>query len=210
MFFFPWTVVFAGGMLAQTASFQIPAAPEATAEVRVLDEAEETSRQQGAGLSPSQQLPGRLRSAAKLPAQGVVSSYRFRHRIRRRARKEFERAAQAYRRHQVRESIGYLQKAVELDPGFVEAFNNLGTRWMEAQHPAEAAEAFRKALALDPATPVIRTNLAVALLWLQQPEEAERMARSALPLDQTDNSRRILRVALAAQGKSDPPVRKPQ
>ena len=93
---------------------------------------------------------------------------------------------------------------MELDPEFMEALNNLGTKYIRMGRPAEAAELFQRATALDPSLPQLHVNLAVALLHLRRPAEAEQEVRKALT-GQTDGNpmaKKILGISLAAQGKA--------
>lgn len=63
-----------------------------------------------------------------------------------------------------------LRDAVELDEGFVPAWNNLGVVLMEQGSYGEAALIFRKAFALDSGESVdIRDNLAIALAKVDNP-----------------------------------------
>lgn len=63
-----------------------------------------------------------------------------------------------------------LRQAVELDPTFVPAWNNLGVILMERGKVAEAAEVFRRAFATDNGnSEQIRDNLALALAKLENP-----------------------------------------
>ena len=63
-----------------------------------------------------------------------------------------------------------MRQAVELDPTFVPAWNNLGVILMERGKVAEAAEVFRRAFATDNGnSEQIRDNLALALAKLENP-----------------------------------------
>ncbi|HEX9858520.1 MAG TPA: tetratricopeptide repeat protein, partial [Paracoccaceae bacterium] len=57
-----------------------------------------------------------------------------------------------------------LRRAIELDPGFVPALNNLGVVLMERSQPGEARVVFQQAYALDSGeTDSIRENLRRAI-----------------------------------------------
>ncbi|SMY06595.1 tetratricopeptide repeat protein [Flavimaricola marinus] len=63
-----------------------------------------------------------------------------------------------------------LRRAVEEDPTFAAAWNNLGVILMERGKTAEAAETFRRAFATDNGnSDEIRANLALALAKLENP-----------------------------------------
>lgn len=67
-----------------------------------------------------------------------------------------------------------LRRAVEEDPTFVPAWNNLGVILMERGNVAEAAEIFRRAFATDNGnSDQIRDNLALALARLENPSYDE-------------------------------------
>jgi Flp pilus assembly protein TadD len=68
-----------------------------------------------------------------------------------------------------------LQKAVELDPGVKQAYNNLGAIHARRGEHDRAKEMFQKALELDPLYPIPRCNLAVYLLQDDDLEGAEAM-----------------------------------
>lgn len=63
-----------------------------------------------------------------------------------------------------------LRKAVELEPSFPPAWNNLGVLLMEQGEYSEASECFRRAFAADSgASDTIRDNLRAALARLDDP-----------------------------------------
>jgi Flp pilus assembly protein TadD len=79
----------------------------------------------------------------------------------------------------------HLRKALEIDPDFMEAHNNLGCRYMALGDLQNAVAEFHKAIALDAESALAHSNLAVALLQLHQAPEAETESRLALKLDPT-------------------------
>ncbi len=63
-----------------------------------------------------------------------------------------------------------LRQAIELEPGWAEAWNNLGVVLMERGKTSEATETFRRAYALDNGgNDRIRDNLRLALAKLENP-----------------------------------------
>lgn len=63
-----------------------------------------------------------------------------------------------------------LRDAVEKDPGFVPAWNNLGVLLMEEREYGEASEVFRRAYAADSGnSDTIRDNLRLALARMEDP-----------------------------------------
>jgi Flp pilus assembly protein TadD len=95
-----------------------------------------------------------------------------------------------------------LRKALEIDPDYMEAHNNLGVRYMALHRFEDAAAEFRGATELDPAAEKAFANLAGALLLLGRDTEAEAAARRAVALDGTSvQGRYVLGRVLAAEGK---------
>lgn len=57
-----------------------------------------------------------------------------------------------------REAIYRWEKAVELDPRYAAAYNNLAVAYEREGQPEKARKAYQKALDLEPNNPVIRQN----------------------------------------------------
>lgn len=89
-----------------------------------------------------------------------------------------------------------LQQTVELDPGHVQAWNNLGIVLAELNQPAEAAHALRTALKLYPAYADAHYNLADALETLGRTTSAKAHWKEYLALEPlgpwADHARRCL------------------
>ena len=66
-------------------------------------------------------------------------------------------------RGQLQLALAHLRQAVQLQPDFVEARNNLGILLARAGQLDEAIDQFRQALALAPGSPDVRRNLELAL-----------------------------------------------
>ncbi len=79
-----------------------------------------------------------------------------------------------------------LELAIEYDPDYPDAYNNLGVQYMRLGRTSEAVTAFRRAIALDPGGALQQANLAVALARSGRPAEAETWARAAVRLDPTN------------------------
>lgn len=136
------------------------------------------------------------------PLSGTVSVARLGHKVPGKAQKEFDRAVKAAERNDSQKAIEHLKKAIEIDPDFMEAYNNLGARYLRMNQPAEAAVYLERAVELDGSSSQAHSNLAIAYLLLQRFEEAEREARQAVTLDATSNrARYVLGMALAAQNR---------
>ena len=139
------------------------------------------------------------------PASGTVSAAKLRHKIPSKARKEFEKGVEAARKNDSASAIGHLAKATELDPGYMEAHNNLGVQHLKANAYVTALALFQKAVELDPGAREPLVNLAATLVTMERPEEAESAARKAIRLDGSAvMARYFLGLALLRQQKNTP------
>ena len=116
----------------------------------------------------------------------TVSRAKLLHSVPSNARKEFDKGMKAAKAKHSAEAIGHLSKAIELDPGFVDAYNNLGAQHIYANANDTARSYFQRAIELDPGAPEAHVNLALALLRLERYPEAESVARVAVRLAGND------------------------
>lgn len=108
-----------------------------------------------------------------------------------RALREYQEAQRCLSRRQSVCAIAHLQRAVEIAPKFVSAWNQLGTIAYQTQHYSDAEANFRKALDADPEAFEPLVNLGGVLLNLGQPREAAQYNRQAVarrPNDALANS----------------------
>jgi tetratricopeptide (TPR) repeat protein len=185
-------------------SFEFRVVTNATVELRILDEHSAVIGKEF--VNPAQGQFGvtmRVNGDRKLnrPVNGTVSVYRLSHKVPKKAMKFYRESEKAFAKKDMEAAIEKLRKAVVEDPGFMEAHNNLGTRYMQTQQPLKAVECFRRAAELDPSTPAIHVNLAIALMHARQPAEAELHIRRALERDNSKTVQDILMMTLRAQGK---------
>ena len=80
-------------------------------------------------------------------------------------------------------AVVYHHKALELDPGYAEAWVNLGVAERRQKHNPEAEAAYQKAMALTPDDPVLLMNLGALLVDNGKPEEAKAHLTKAVSLD---------------------------
>jgi tetratricopeptide (TPR) repeat protein len=101
----------------------------------------------------------------------------------------------------VAKSIERLQKAIAIDPEYLEAHNDLGTRYVTTGQYGKALECFSKALEIDPRSSIVLTNQAVAYFSMQRHKDAEEASRRALD-DNSGNmkARYLLGLSLVSQG----------
>ena len=117
------------------------------------------------------------------------------------ARVEMEKADRAKLKHQPEQEIDHLRKAVQIDPEYIAARNNLAVR-LVATEPAAAIAEWEEAIRLDPHQGLLFNNLAVAYMTIRNLEAAERAARTSVELDRTsERARAVLGVVLCLQRK---------
>jgi Flp pilus assembly protein TadD len=137
------------------------------------------------------------------PASGTVSARQLQHKIPSKARKEFEKGRAAARKKDSVAAIEHLTKATEMDPGFMEAYNDLGVQYLRADKYDSAMAQFQRATELDPGASTPHTNLAASLVILERHAEAETAARKAIRLDaRSATARYFLGLALLQQQKN--------
>jgi tetratricopeptide (TPR) repeat protein len=96
------------------------------------------------------------------PGAGVISFARIKHKVPKQAEKEFKAAYKKYEAGDVDASLEHLKRATEIDSEYVEAWNNLGCRYLAKRQPAEALTALQRAAAIDKNAPFVHTNLGIA------------------------------------------------
>jgi len=148
---------------------------------------------------PAGTAPGQSPSTPAA-AGDIVSVHRLTHKVPKAAKKEYQKALHAGDDNGT--VISCLQRATEIDPEYLEALNNLGSRYIKTQQFDKAITVLEKAAAVDPASGFVFSNLAVALISTHRADEAEHAARRAVQLSGTDvRSRYILGLALFTQKK---------
>jgi tetratricopeptide (TPR) repeat protein len=120
------------------------------------------------------------------PVSGTVSVARLQHKVPKKAKKEYNKAEEKLKEGDIQGSLDHLQKAIEIDPNYMEAHNNLGARYLMLGDVQKAYASFKRALDLDPDSPLVQVNMAISLLSIGDPKGAENAARRAMQLDPTD------------------------
>ena len=113
---------------------------------------------------------GEFESRDSLRREAVVSAKELA--IPERARREYEDAEKRLARRDVEGAVAHLERAVELAPQFLEAWNHLGTIAYQEHNYKRAESCFRKALAADPHDFQPLVNLGGVLINLGRFEEA--------------------------------------
>jgi tetratricopeptide (TPR) repeat protein len=117
--------------------------------------------------------------------------------------KEFQRSKKAVHSGNFHAATEHLQKALQIDPTFVQAHNNLGASYLQLNQYESAVMEFRKAIELNTKMQEPYRNLGLALFLLRRYPEAELAARQALQLDpRRGHAQYTLGRILAAEGSS--------
>lgn len=148
----------------------------------------------------------RLHGAQKQrPASGVVSWNELTHKPPKEARKAFNKSVKLQEKGDSEGAVVWLRKAVELDPQYMHAINNLGVRYMLSGRLDEAIVLFRRASELDPHAVGAHSNLAHCLVIKGDAPAAEVEARKSVELDKGDaKAAYLLGLSLVMQGKFTP------
>jgi len=110
----------------------------------------------------------------------LVSVHHLTHKVPKSAKKQFEKALAAGDDNGT--VISFLKRATEIDPEYVEALNNLGSRYLMTNQFDKSLVVLKQAAAIDPSSPFVHTNLAAALIATNKNAEAEEAARRAVQL----------------------------
>ena len=127
----------------------------------------------------------------------MVTLQQLEHVVPKRAQKEMVSADKAIQRDNAEEAISHLKTAIQIDPGFVRARNDLAVVYIRMGNPDPAIEQLTEAIKVDPHSPLLFTNLAVSYIISRKLNDGERAARTAVDLDRTGvRPRYILALAL--------------
>ena len=125
-----------------------------------------------------------FRTGNGAPAQGIGTEAQ----LRRRARQYRRRLAVQGR---FKEAATHLEKALEIDPYYAEAWCNLGLLLLNAGRSEEAASDFRKAIGINPGYTNAHYDLGQALAVQGQIDEAMTHFRKALALARQQKNRSL-------------------
>lgn len=190
-------------LLTRNGQFEFRGLPHGSYELRVTNSVGAVIRRQLVMLSSgstfvSLDLPGPRREQRNISP--TVSVAALSHRAPAKARREYKRASTAHAKGDLASEIQSLQKALGIDPAYIEAYNQLGVAYLAQGKHQEACDMFQAGVHLDSGSSILQTNLAVAYAALGRFEEAEKAARTSLRLNSTaSNTRFVLGVALTGQ-----------
>ena len=154
-------------------------------DVKVTNSRGDVIQEDFIGIRQGERLVLRLRERGPgLPAgSGAISVRQLLHPVPSKAAKELLRAQEASRTGDAKRSIEHLEKALRIDPDYMEAHNNLGVSYMGLNQYNKAAAEFQKTVDLDQGSAKGYLNLGLALLALRRYPEAETAARRAVELE---------------------------
>lgn len=132
------------------------------------------------GLVERRAAPMEIDRAPERPSGESISVYGLRHKVPKAAQKSFERAMKSSKSRDHVGAAAALQAAVQIDPLFAAAYNQLGAEYGWMGRFEEAKPAFERAVELDPNSWSAQYNLALVLFQLGDPAGAEQHARRSL------------------------------
>jgi tetratricopeptide (TPR) repeat protein len=139
------------------------------------------------------------------PMSGTISVGQLQHRTPSKARREFRAALKSCDSGDVEKCKKHLEKAIEIDPDYMEAHNNLGVRYMVLDQYNQALVEFQRTVELDPTSTRGHINMSLTLSLLGRYSEAEVAARRATQLEpRSIPARYALGQILAVQDKNTP------
>ncbi len=147
------------------------------------------------------------RSGWKVPAKSgpTTSIQELQHSVPAKAARESAKGEKARDRRDYQQAVEHFERAIQLDPEFVAARNNLAGLYLVNNQPALAIEQLEAAVAVDPHRCEPYSNLALGYLMVGRMEAAERAARRTLDLDRGGSqSRMLLGLVLVVRGKLTP------
>jgi Flp pilus assembly protein TadD len=140
------------------------------------------------------------RDTQEVGPAGTISIKRLSHNVPGKAAKEYEKGINLRKKHKFEDALSHFQKALEIDPEFVEAANDIGAIYSDLRRPVDAQAAFEKTIKIDPQYWSGYFNLAIVYMVGGQFTDAERAARRATDLNRTNAGNRvILGMALVLQ-----------
>jgi tetratricopeptide (TPR) repeat protein len=119
--------------------------------------------------------------------------------------KEFQRSLKDARAGNFQSAVQHLQRAIQIEPKFVQAHNNLGASYLQMNEYESAVAEFRTAIDLDNKIQEAHRNLSLGLFLLRRYPEAEVAAREAVKLSpERIEGRYTLGRILSAEGTNGP------
>ena len=113
----------------------------------------------------------------------TVSYQQLQHKVSKQAFKEYKKGRAALRKGENENALDHFQNAIQIDPEFTDAHNDLGFVLANLGNTGEAAEQFKKAVDLAPDHNTAVGNLSVVFYMLERYQDAISLARRALKIN---------------------------
>ncbi len=132
----------------------------------------------------------------------IITVHELRHVVPKRALKEKQKADDAGSHNRRQEAIDHLNAAIQLDPEYVGARNDLAVWLMRGNDLEPAISQLEEAIKVDPHYPLLFSNLTVGYIVTGKLADAERTARVTMDLDRAGRlPRLLLGLALVSEHK---------
>lgn len=138
------------------------------------------------GKAPSMKLAAAPEVEEQTWEPVTVSAFRLQRDPLGQSVRAFKEAVKHLRKKRYSASLVSLDRALEFDPDFAEAYLNAGVVHLLQGHTEQAASSFERAIQLDERLLLARSNLAIACLKLGDYKRAEAAAREALNQNPND------------------------
>jgi tetratricopeptide (TPR) repeat protein len=147
-------------------------------------------------------LPEKKSAAPASP--GTVSVHALEHKTPKAAQKEYRSGCKAFDEADYQKAAKHFRKALDVDPAFVSAYNNLAATYSKMGRHQDALDELKKAHEIDPDSVAVNLNLGAALLRANDFAGAEEASRRALALNPgLQQADVILGLSLKAQSRDD-------
>ncbi len=144
------------------------------------------------------------KSGAGAGPKGTISLRHLAHKIPKPARKEYEKGWSLRRQDRLDEAEAHYRRALEIDPQFVEAANDLGALYYMQSRYDDSLRVLERGLAIEPESAPLLANLSANMMATGRYPEAERLARRALAVDPVAvRTRYLYGLSRASQKKYD-------
>ncbi len=186
-------------------SFAFQDIEQGTYTLQVIDARGESVHDEIVNVFDGGDLSIRLESPRGVrPAEGIVSVRELAHPVPAKAAKEYSSAKNAASSGDYEKAFKHFERAIAIDPEYVEALNDMGVAYMRQNRAVEAANCFTKAAAIAPKFILVQINLSVAESRLGRLDEAEAAARRALAIDaESPPAKQALALSLALRQRAN-------
>jgi hypothetical protein len=185
--------------------FEFRSATSGEWEVRLLDGYGNVLQVAYEPLNPGSSITLTIPERSQSGAPGGAVDVTQLHPVDRKALHEFQSAEKADAHGDVDRAMEHLHKAVQLDPKFAAAHQELGVHYANSRSFEPALAEFTEALRLNPHLTIAHVNRSVMLFELRRFEEAEAEGRLALHQDGSlTKAHYIVGISMLEQKKGTP------